>query len=1170
MKKILGLDIGTASIGWAWVLEDEKDPSKNRVVDAGVRVIPMGDEQRQFKEGQPVMLNRDRTQRRGMRRMNHRYKLRRAALIEHLTEWNMMPDPDMLTSMSATDLYALRARAATHKVSLKELGRVLYHMNQKRGFRSNRKAVAAEEANDENYTGSIRKRSKELESVKHTVGQHLHHLLTTPVPDATVRLRGLIYLRSDYIAEFNAIWTRQQRYHPQVLTEERRVEMRDRIIFYQRRLKSQKRLVSICRYEKHHKVVPKSSPYFQVFNIWQKVRNLEIRDLRGQVVSLEEDRVQRLVAALQDTARMSRTDVLKCLQIQPTRHYSVNFEKLEGNKTRADIMRKLGEAGVDDTTIRRLTEFDALSGQPDSQPLYRLWHVLYSIENHEDVISTLERQHGLVHDAAQALAAIAYASDYGSLSVRAIRKLLPHMMNGLMYHEACDMAGYRHTDTLTNEDNAQRPLEDSMRHIFRNELRSPVVEKIGNQVASLVNALLTHRSFGRPDEVRIELARELRQNAAQREETTKRNRELEKHNDVARSELQKLGVPAPTRADIQKFLLWKECGMVSLYTGAPIPAAELFVTGSGKWDVDHIIPRSLIFDDSMNNKIICETQENRDKGNRTAFDYMQGKGPEAFEAFEKRILELESRKAVSRGKAWRLRMPVTEVPTDFIERQIRETQYVTREMRTRLQTVCRTVRCSAGMITAHLREQWGLNDVLREVNLEKYRRQGRIEKTKDVRGHTVERITKWSKRDDHRNHALDAIIVACTTPAIVHRLNSLNRALPGGVASVARSRKADVWAIPMPWDSFREQVQSTLRHILISFNNRKRVASRSVNLIQVGGRAGSGETDSTTPLIQKRGRLYRRQVTLAPRGPLHKDTIYGCIMRYRKVPLNARFSADHFVSLAFDEDRQRIEEYIQAHDGDFAHAMRCLAKDPIRIGAADGQVLREVVILEPCYVQRVTIDGSFDRVDKVVDAHVRSVLQKRLEHHGGNSKKAFSNLEQDPIWFDDAHTRIIRHVRIFAPANELQNLHTNNGGKVDYAFTRNNHHVAIFEDENGNKYEKLVTFWEAVKRRMENRPVVDRSAPDGHSFLFSMKINDMFVYGLENDIDLCDPSSREKITTHLYRVQNISSKDYVFRHHLESKSDDNDAELRIQSFGRLAGLKKVHVDRLGDITSVGE
>ncbi|HPD27375.1 MAG TPA: hypothetical protein PK673_03260, partial [Paludibacteraceae bacterium] len=137
MKKILGLDLGTTSIGWALVNEAENNEEKSSIIKLGVRVNPLTvDEQQNFEKGKSITTNADRTLKRSMRRNLQRYKLRRENLIEILKENGFITDETILSENgndTTFETYRLRAKAAIEEISLEELARVLLMINKKRG-----------------------------------------------------------------------------------------------------------------------------------------------------------------------------------------------------------------------------------------------------------------------------------------------------------------------------------------------------------------------------------------------------------------------------------------------------------------------------------------------------------------------------------------------------------------------------------------------------------------------------------------------------------------------------------------------------------------------------------------------------------------------------------------------------------------------------------------------------------------------------------------------------------------------------------------------------------------------------------------------------------------------------------------------------------------------------
>lgn len=231
------------------------------------------------------------------------------------------------------------------------------------------------------------------------------------------------------------------------------------------------------------------------------------------------------------------------------------------------------------------------------------------------------------------------------------------------------------------------------------------------------------------------------------------------------------------------------------------------------------------------------------------------------------------------------------------------------------------------------------------------------------------------------------------------------------------------------------------------------------------------------------------------------------------------------------------------------------------------------------------------KIAKIIDSKIREKLLERLAQHNNDPKKAFVNLDENPIFLDKAQKISIKRVTMNG-VNNVEALHTKkcmigqeilsrNGLPIpnDFVSTGSNHHVAIFEDEEGNLQEEIVSFYEAVSRAVQNQAIVKREHENHWKFLFTLKQNEYFVFGDENfnpiEVDLLDPANYSLISKYLYRVQKMASKDYFFRHHLETKIDDI-KELTGKSFKRIGMLNKlrvcikVRINHLGQIVKIGE
>ncbi len=1219
MKRILGLDLGVASIGWAYLLLDESQPDNSSILNAGVRIVPLStDENDEFTKGNAISKNRARTLKRSLRRGQHRYKLRKHLLRQALEPLGLLPDA-ALFALPALDLYALRDRAVRERISLPELGRLWFHLNQKRGYRDSRKGGQAEEEKESDYLGKIRERHRLLRAQGQTVGQHLYDLVQA---DPLARLKQRIFYRQDYEAEFDQIWETQQPHYPDVLTGAFRRRVRDFIIYYHRPLKSQKGLVGECQFERltvtdkktgktremGYKVAPRSSPLFQVCRLWQDVNKVDVYHKKVTRIALTLAQKQDLFEYLTHNVRLSKSDLLKRLGYLG-RDYTVNVDShLTGNVTRLKLAEAFEKAGVsrpdllDFTLPVRTTEFtDRETGEVTQYPIvdsacerlphYQLWHLLHSEDQPTRIAAVLERNFGFTAEQAQVVSNVSLIQDFSNLSARAIRRLIPYLQQGMLYSDACEAAGYNHSASLTTAENEARPLAERLTILPKNSLRQPVVEKIVNQTINLVNAMLADPELGRPDEVRVELARELKQNIKQRQNTQKNMAERERDNKKYIDILQKeYGLTRVPRRILERYRLWIEQNKQSPYTGRPIEFGE--VIRGGGYDVDHIIPQSRLFDDSLNNRVLVEREENDAKGDLTAYEFMQTKGAGALQGYLERVQNFP------KGKRAKLLTPSEgyEFPDDFIERQLRQTQYITKTVKSLLGQVCRTVTVTSGTVTDYLRETWGLEDVMQNLNFDEYERAGRVEEIwgKDQHGNPKKflRIKDWSKREDHRHHAVDSIVIAATSQSIIQKLNTLNADYQTRRQVWEKSRR-----FPLPWPTFIVEAYRAIDGILVSFKAGKRVAVRSKN--------------------KKTG-----QVTIAPRGFLHKETVYGRINFHGSesefqddyfVPLTPRFNPALLPNVTKPHIRQLLAERLAQFGNDPKKAFSKLDQNPIWFDAAQTRQLVKVPVYQTEFVVRYTLDGNFKAADAeyIVDEGVKRVVKERLARFGNDPKKAFRE-EAGLIWMNEAKGICVKSVRCRSGYNDLEPLHVSVEGKtlpnharrmnpdaqpVDFVVTRNNHHLAVYRGTDGKLRDEMVTLWTAVERKQQDLPIIWQHHPELGELVISLQLNELFVFNLTSE-ELDEAVANENhrlIGKNLFRVQKMTKKasgglDLYFRRHTETsvsdeapkKSEESGEETEsgetlsrrlgkviiVKSLANLTGIK-VRLDTLGRITRVG-
>ena len=1092
-------------------------------------------------------------------------------------------------------------------------------------------------SNSSGYLGAISDRSKELIFNHQTVGQYLMERLNA---DPHFSLKNQTFYRQDYLDEFETIWETQAKYHKQ-LTPELKKEIRDIIIFYQRPLKSNKGSIDVCYFENHQKtitehgktrtkrvglkVLPKSSPLFQEFRIWQTLHNIVVSETSsGNKRPLYQEEKELLFAELNIKEKLTKNEVMKLLFSKP-RSYDLNYEEVEGNHTLAAIYSACQEiismSGHGEYNFQKLPAndinkvvygvFSGLGFKTDfltfdsslekhdleKQPMYRLWHLLYSYEGdnsntgNRSLIEKIRSITDLDPEYANILANVSLQQKYGSLSAKAVRKILPYMKEGFNYSDACEKAGYRHSDSLTREELERKEYKNHLDLLPRNSLRNPVVEKILNQMINVVNEIV--KVYGRPDEIRIELARELKKSAKEREQMSKDIREGTKRNEELRKEIEtKFGIKNVTRNDILRYRLYLELapnGFKTLYSKTRIPEEKVF---SKEFDIEHIIPQARLFDDSFSNKTLEARQINIDKSNKTAIDFIRERYGENYtEEYKQSVEDLLKSGAISRAKRNKLLMTEADIPSDFIDRDLRNSQYIAKKAREILLNMCMFVNPTIGSITDRLREDWQLINVMQELNWDKYDRLGLTETITDHNGKPLRRIKDWTKRNDHRHHAMDALAIAFTRPEFVQYLNNLNaRSDKAGVIYAIEKKYLERdkngklrFIAPIPLAEFRAEAKRKLEEILISIKAKNKVTTQNVNVIRT-----------------REGKIKRTQQT--PRGQLHNESIYGHIQRYttREVKVNGSFDEQMISLVSKKAYREALLSRLHEFDNDPQKAFtgkNSLDKTPIWLDRNHTwAVPLKVKITEMQDEYPIRKDIAPDlKIDKVIDTGVRSILQRRLDEYSGDARKAFSNLDENPIWLNKEAGITIKRVRIkgIANATALRSKKNHKGefictadGKkqaVDFVNTGNNHHIAVFRDETGKLQECIVSFLEVTERKGQDLPAIDKDyrKADGWTFEFTMKQNELFVFPNEetgfdpSEIDLLNPDNYALISPNLYRVQKLAAHDYYFRHHLETTVEDketlkNIAFKRIMSLAKLENIVKVRVNHIGQIVQIGE
>lgn len=889
MKYVLGLDLGITSIGWAIYNLD-----LNNIAKCGVRLFDAAENPKDKSSlAEPRRIARG--QRRRIRRRAYRMMKVKECLVQHniisQTELDGLFVQQDKHDANLYDVYYLRNKALDHEISNRELAQVLIHLAKHRGFKSNRKK-------DKSVDGKVNdslKANHELLLTKQyrSIGEmlHLDEKFGGPINkefrDKKRNGNGeykVMILRSDIELEAKLILSTQANLGNSLITEEF-IDRYIQIFNWQKSfdwMGNIREMVGRCQFEPQERRAAKACFSSEKFIALSKLNNIKYTIDSCEYGLTPAEIMHLFSCVMQKKSVLTFSDLRKELELSDEARfnfvkydYNVDFfetekkEKIKELELKSfHIMRKSITEHVGKTTFENLLNnvilYDAIAteltyNKTDDTIKSKLLEI-FSNTAHYPHHFTLEEQQQIIH----ALIEDGVGFDKNiSLSLKALYKIIPYLEDANSYDKACELAGYNHS----YKDNMRHKKLPSIQSLgLDQELTNPVVIRAISQLRKVINAIID--IYGSPYQINIELARDIGRSPMQRNEITRRQKENRDNTDRLIELFKEYFNRVPVKDELLKYRLWKQQDGKCIYSGDNINL-ESILHGTNVTQVDHILPFSRSFDDSLNNKVLCLTGENQRKANKIPFEYL-GSSLEKWHWFKEHCESLfkHGRQAGFSYKKLQNLLLKEFNQEGFIERNINDTRYISRFCSNYLKdyllfldkTNTKPVRSLAGQATAFVRAHWGL-------------------------------IKSREANDLH--HAQDACVIAAVTTSIQQKITQFMRARDYGKNQDATYTDPETGEIfdqfPMPHVNFRENVVNMVKQVFVS-RMPKRSVSGAVNLDTIRSRKyldntvfeyNGGKPFSTINKslvdsgikVGKDGEIS----TLCPTYKLHNPNIYSLI-----------------------------------------------------------------------------------------------------------------------------------------------------------------------------------------------------------------------------------------------------------------------------------------------------
>lgn len=785
----IGLDIGVTSVGWAVLALDGEEKPRG-IIDMGSRIFDAAEHP---KTGASLALPR--REARSARRRLRRHRHRKERIRELIVSSGLLgrDELDRLFNGQLTDIYTLRVKALDEKLSREEFARVLLHLAQRRGFRSNRKNTGDKE--EGKLLEAVGENKKRMEAMGYRTAGEM--LLKDEAFFGHKRNKGGEYIatitRDMTEDEARKIFAAQRSFGADFAGEELE-EAYLEILLSQRSFdegpggKSRYggsqigKMIGKCTFEEGELRAAKASYSFEYFTLLQKINHIRI--LRGgESRALTDTERKKLVDLAHKTENLHYGQIRKELGLSPeesfnTVRYPENTDLETAEKKEKFCFLKAYHQ------MRRAAEkaskgsFATLSRE-QRNAVGTVLSIYKTSKNVRKGLADAGIPDVLIDQFEQL-----NFSRTGHLSVKACDRLIPYLEQGMNYNEACAAAGY----DFRGHDGGEKRFTLPQMVYADSQITNPVVRRAISQTIKVVNAIILKQGTS-PTYINIELAREMSKDFSERKKLEKKMDDNRARNEQAMERIRsEYGKTDATGQDLVKLKLYKEQDEVCAYSQKQM-SFERVLFDPGYAEVDHIVPYSISFDDGYKNKVLVLAEENRNKGNRLPLQYLTGQRRENFIVWVNRKIQDQQKKRLLLKETF-----TQEEKKNFKERNLNDTRFITSFMLNYIQDYLifapsdkkgkKRVTAVNGAITAYMRKRWGITKI---------------------------------REDGDLHHAVDALVIACTTDGMIQQISryvafrecEYSQTEEGSVAVDPQTGEV-LRKFPYPWPQFRKELEARL------------------------------------------------------------------------------------------------------------------------------------------------------------------------------------------------------------------------------------------------------------------------------------------------------------------------------------------------------------------------